>query len=258
MSDDDIQVRIEGEDSGQSGDADMAKIHEDIARSRAETAKLQAGNAATKTFIAQTRLETAAVKLQTEETNLKMQLERARRDLDPDAEQQALLGLTQVEAQKIRLGEYETALMQQARQPVDPVEKYAQGRQPQTQQWLREHRDYVVDAGKNAELTRAHHAALADGHAADSRSYFEAIEKRLGLRDRAPLKERAPEGFIAGKPETHLRDGKIYLTKNEVTAATDGSLTWETGPNRGKPLGVAEFSRRKALLIKQGAFNRLD
>ena len=158
----------------------------------------------------------------------------------------------------MRLGEFEAAMMQQARQPADPVEKYAAGRAPQTQAWLRQHRDYVVDAGKNAELTRAHHAAMAAGHAADSKSYFEAVEKRLGLRERPILKEKSPQGFIASKPETHVRDGKIYLTKNEVTAATDGSLTWETGPNRGKPLGIREFSRRKELLIKQGAFNRLD
>ena len=39
----------------------------------------------------------------------------------------------------------------------------------------------------------------------------------------------------------------VKMTKREYELATDGSLTWETGPNRGQPLGVAEYLRRKGI-----------
>ena len=142
--------------------------------------------------------------------------------------------------------------------PADPVERYVAGRPPQTQAWLRQHREYVTDPAKNEKLTRAHFGALADGLTPDTNSYFSAIEKRIGLRDASSKYGKPPDSFIAGKPETHLHGSKVFLTKKEAELATDGTLCWETGPKKGQPLGLDEYGRRKAVLIKRGEYNRLD
>lgn len=69
-----------------------------------------------------------------------------------------------------------------------------------SRRWLREHRDYLTDAVKNAELTRAHHIAVRGGHQPNSDGYFEAIETELGLREAeglAPPPPPQPERQVA-------------------------------------------------------------
>ena len=40
--------------------------------------------------------------------------------------------------------------------------------------------------------------------------------------------------------------------------ATDGTLTWNHGPKRGQPIGIAEFARRKAAMHAEGRYSQLN
>lgn len=73
----------------------------------------------------------------------------------------------------------------------DPIERFitANNTHPKAANWLRNHRDYALDAGKNASLLRAHNFALGhDDVEMNSDRYFELLEQKLGLRD-APQEE---------------------------------------------------------------------
>ena len=47
----------------------------------------------------------------------------------------------------------------------------------------------------------------------------------------------------------------VKLSAGEARAATDGSIIWNAGPNKGEPIGVKEYARRKAIMMKQGQYS---
>lgn len=76
--------------------------------------------------------------------------------------------------------------IQPVQPPSDPVEAFAAMLSPKSADWVRAHPEYVRDPRLNRKMIAAHELAIADGHAADSDAYFEAIEDTLKIRQQAP------------------------------------------------------------------------
>lgn len=157
--------------------------------------------------------------------------------------------------------------------PTDPVEAYVQGRSPKTSNWLRGHPDFITDPGKNNKLTAGHFDAVAAGIAVDTDEYFQHVEKFIGLKKDAaqPRKEdtpgrRPPSTTAPVSPSGGGTSGgsqDVKLTKGEAAAAVDGTHVWnyddQTGQNRfkkGDPIGLQEFAKRKAKMMKDGLYDR--
>lgn len=110
-----------------------------------------------------------------------------------------------------------------------------------SKRWLREHRDYVEDPEKNAELTLAHTRAVKAGHKENSPGYFAAIETELGLGDepeaetpRRSAEVVAPVGRSGQAPArvaspipgiTVLGPNKYRVTKEIAEAAQMSGVT---------------------------------
>jgi hypothetical protein len=169
-----------------------------------------------------------------------------------------------LETRRLALEETAARLNAQPLQPPDPVEAYCAGRTEPTQKWLREHRDWVVDPTKNARLTSAHYAAVAEGLEPDTDRYFEHVEKAIGLRDGAQGRGNGGEVTIRkAKPGEAVPAGAHKMTRGEYESATDGTLKWGYDDPRGKfkkddPIGVKEYIRRKQELKRQGRYDKLE
>jgi hypothetical protein len=156
--------------------------------------------------------------------------------------------------------------------PDDPFEAYVAGRTEPTAKWLRNHRDWVVDPRKNAKLTSAHWAAVAEGLSADTDRYFEFVEIAIGERKgadekTAPKKSSPPVAPVSrGGNGASIGSGssnEVRLSKSEALAATDGTLVWNfsdpSGQNKfkkGDPIGINEFARRKRQMQLDGLYDK--
>ena len=160
---------------------------------------------------------------------------------------------------------------------LDPVEAYIARCTPETARWMRAHPDdaHVIatnsDPQPAAKLTASHNDALAEGFKPDTPNYFNHVERFLGQHGGdgdGPRRRRGDDGGgDGGEPAVKvLKRGEkpepgtchVKMTKREYELATDGSLTWETGPKRGQPLGVAEYLRRKGITDTAPEWKRLD
>jgi hypothetical protein len=145
--------------------------------------------------------------------------------------------------------------------PRDPVEAFIQGRDSATQAWLREHMDdaLVLATSPNSQralkLDAADRDAVAEGFERGSKKYFEHVESFVGMRTDS---KRQPKQFLkAGElPKAGQKD-TVHLSKREYELATDGSITWESGPKKGQPLGAAEYIRRRRLIDNDPRWFRL-
>ena len=155
----------------------------------------------------------------------------------------------------------------------DPVERaIREGNIPpqsRAANWLRAHPDCITDQKKNATMMKAHWAAKADGIEEGSDDYFARIEAgitpakvqqqeqpKVNIRPSAPV---APAGGASGG----MNGGgqTVTLTRREVESATDGTVVWNVDSPDGKhkkgtPVGVQEFARRKAIMIKEGHYSK--
>lgn len=169
---------------------------------------------------------------------------------------------------------------QQQQRPAvssDPVETYIAGRTTPTQNWLRQHKEWITDPKKNAKLTAAHYEALSDGLATDTPEYFERVEKFIGLKtDDAGGKKPAPQREASQRrqgaptvPVGHAGGGtngggnEVRLTAGEARSATDGTIVHNTpdptGKNRwkvGDAIGLQEMAKRKLALQADGRYDR--
>jgi hypothetical protein len=186
---------------------------------------------------------------------------------DADAQTRAQARMAEVEARRVRLLEHEQVLRNTPIAPADPVEAACAGLSERSAQWLRKHPDYAVDPRKNAKIRAAHFDAVAEGLREDTPEYFAHVERKVGLNDGSRnngndrgAAPKPPAPFNPSDVSTHIRnDGRVVtLTKGEKAAATDGTLLWATGPNRGKPIGVAEFARRKVQMAREGRYSQLN
>lgn len=176
---------------------------------------------------------------------------------------------------------------QAVERPADPVEAYAQGRAPQTANWLRAHGDYITDTRKNHKLQAAHNNALADGVAPDTPEYFEHVETFLGMRKvevkpevevtdgdnvqrpgaakKPAARQVAPVAGARGSGGAVERN-EVRLASYEVAAANDGTHVWgshDFASGRikdksliGTPIGNQEMARRKLAMQKNGLYDR--
>jgi hypothetical protein len=74
------------------------------------------------------------------------------------------------------------------RESSDPVEQFTANMTPRSAAWVRAHPDYVRDARLNRKMIRAHEDAMDEGIKPDTDEYFDAIERRLELRQ-APAQQ---------------------------------------------------------------------
>jgi hypothetical protein len=127
----------------------------------------------------------------------------------------------------------------------DAFENYLSQFTVPTQNWIRQHREWVSNPAKNAKLVEAHFNAKDEhGLEPDSDAYFEHVERRVGIR----------------------KDEVVKLTKREAEHADDGTHTWgrhDLAAGRikdasliGKPIGSQEFARRKLVMQRDGHYRR--
>lgn len=204
---------------------------------------------------------------------------------DGPAQARAFRKMAAAEARIQRLKEAEGDLKEQstAKQPVrqeqrqqptnDPVDAFTKGMSPKSAAWIRSHPECVTDPKKNARMLAAHNLALADDITVDSDEYFQRIE--AGITPQAAAKIEAdlkPEPKVNIRPSAPVAPAgsgsgggaggqSVTLTRREVQAATDGTVVWNTDSadgkyKRGSPVGIQEFARRKAIMIKEGHYNR--
>jgi len=167
---------------------------------------------------------------------------------------------------------------QRTEAPTDPVEAYVAGRSEPTANWLRQHRDWIVDPRKNAKLTSAHYSAVAEGLTPDTDDYFSHVETAIGLKQ-APGKTNGANGNGSGKPRrasvpvapvtqsggsgTNGGGNEVRLSRGEAAAATDGTHVWNYDDpsgqkkfKKGEPIGIQEMARRKLSMQKQGLYDK--
>jgi hypothetical protein len=270
---DDIRVRIDDDDAGDSAPQRSSSVDVNTKAVEAERNRAFAERASLENQLVQTRrahLDAELRHVVTAGDAATAALTAALEAGDFTAVAARQREISQIETRRLDLENTAAQFSAQPRQPADPVEAYAQNRTEPTKKWLREHRDWVVDPQKNARLTSAHYAAVAEGLEPDSDRYFEHVEKTIGLRDGGRGRssgdnESGSDGVTvrklkAGDPIPH---GAVKLSRGELAAATDGTLRYGYDDPHGRfkrddPIGIREFVRRKQELQKQGRYFKLE
>jgi hypothetical protein len=159
--------------------------------------------------------------------------------------------IARIEAERARVEDEGRYWESQPQHHSDPVEAFIQGRDANTQAWLRAHPgDALVlatgsDPRRFSKLNAADADAFAEGHARGSKAYFGHVERFLG-------------GKATSGGEKDGGGNRVVLTKRQAEAATDGTHVWNYGPKRGQPIGIQEFARRLKEQTEQGLLNRRD
>lgn len=240
------------------------------ARRRAEIAERQAREAQTK--VAQSELDVVSssiMAVESERDAIRRELKDAMERGDVDGTVTANERLAEVTTTLKQLKEGKENLEKtRSETPVtsaDPVESYISKFSPRSQEYLRQHQDLVTDASKNKKLIAAHYEAEAEGLAPDSDQYFAFIDQKLGFSDDGAPQKQSSRRATPAAPVSRGGDlssggsntgaNVVKLTPGEAKAAVDGSIVWNSGPNRGEPIGVKEYARRKAMMMKSGAYD---
>lgn len=145
---------------------------------------------------------------------------------------------------------------------------------PQTRSWFENHPDCIDDPERAAEAALVHQRALKAGHQPDTPAYFRFAEEQLGYTTvtkrqtqedtgrntngaRRSVVESAPVDRGGGGGGNDGGGGgglRVELTRGEFENATNGTIVWNTGPNKGKPIGTKEMARRKAVMTQEGRY----
>jgi hypothetical protein len=267
MSDEDLRIVIDDDERGGSpsprrgGRESNEEMERRASASIANAARWRQEAAQSRLEAARTRIGAGLATVQNEEAAAKAEHEEALASGEYARVAESTARISEIEARKVRLQEHESALARVPVPPADPVEAYCATKTEPSAAWVRAHPDWVLDPRKNAKLTSAHWAAVAEGLEPDTSAYFEALEKKIGLRGGGDGGRRAVEGkYNRSDVSTHvLNNGRdVYLTQGEAARATDGTLVWNHGPRKGQPIGREEFARRKAAMIAQGYYNRVE
>jgi hypothetical protein len=267
MSDtDSVKVIIEGDENRPSApERSLDEINAEIERSHAETARNRALAAQYRAENAHNRVVSALHQAESEGFQAQTEYRNAVEVGDTEAQALAQARMTEVELRKVRLRDHDEALQNMPLPPSDPVEAACVGLTPTSAAWLRRHPNQARDTSKLAKLRAAHFDAESEGLVPDTREYFDHIERRVGIRDRAPSKTGdtirrgpVPAGVNPGDPNTHVNGNEVFLTKGESQRATDGTLVWNYGPNKGRPIGLGEMARRKAAMHAEGRYQTME
>ncbi len=265
MDDGEITVVVEGEDSDSGATSSRIKeLNEQADRDRAFTARTNLQTAHLRREADLRSVDAAMLTAESEARAAEAVLKEADDMGDSDAKVAATRRLTAVEVRRNNL-EQQAAMLR--RMPVssgDPLEDHFSRFTDRTAAWMREHKDWVTDPKKNAKVTGAHNFAIAEGFTPDTDEYFEYVEKMIGLRGGngggnrgSNMQRQKSTSYDPADHRTHVTPNGVYLTENEKKIATDGTLVWNYGPNKGKALGLQEMARRKAEMHKQGMYDRL-
>lgn len=234
----------------------------EAARRRADTAEREARVATARVADSDLDSVTNAISMvEMQREKVKRQLKDAMEAGDFDGTVKAQEDLSEAITKLNALKEGKNYIEQRKSEPVnvDPQEAYIGKFTQRSQEYLRQHRELVTNENKNKRMIAAHYEAEAEGHKPDSEAYFQFLDNKLGYAD-APKKapSRMPAGAPVSRGNGDIQSGGngnvIKLSSGEARAATDGSIVWNTGANKGEPIGVKEYARRKSLMIKNGQY----
>ena len=234
----------------------------EAARRRADTAEREARVATARVADSDLDSVTNAISMvEMQREKVKRQLKDAMEAGDFDGTVKAQEDLSEAITKLNALKEGKNYIEQRKSEPVnvDPQEAYIGKFTQRSQEYLRQHRELVTNENKNKRMISAHYEAEAEGHKPDSESYFQFLDNKLGYAD-APKKapSRMPAGAPVSRGNGDIQSGGngnvIKLSSGEARAATDGSIVWNAGANKGEPIGVKEYARRKSLMIKNGQY----
>lgn len=149
----------------------------------------------------------------------------------------------------------------ESRKAEPAVDERLRGYSRRSQQYLTQHPELLSDPRKHARMLAAHHESIAEGLQPDSDAYYAFIDERLGYAAKPEPKAPAPKAARpAGAPISRGQDASsgassvVKLTPGEARAATDGTILWSSGPNKGQPIGVKEYARRKLAMIAENRY----
>ena len=234
----------------------------EAARRRADTAEREARVATARVADSDLDSVTNAISMvEMQREKVKRQLKDAMEAGDFDGTVKAQEDLSEAITKLNALKEGKNYIEQRKSEPVnvDPQEAYIGKFTQRSQEYLRQHRELVTNENKNKRMIAAHYEAEAEGHKPDSEAYFQFLDNKLGYAD-APKKapSRMPAGAPVSRGNGDIQSGGngnvIKLSSGEARAATDGSIVWNAGANKGEPIGVKEYARRKSLMIKNGQY----
>jgi len=234
----------------------------EAARRRADTAEREARVATARVADSDLDSVTNAISMvEMQREKVKRQLKDAMEAGDFDGTVKAQEDLSEAITKLNALKEGKNYIEQRKSDPVnvDPQEAYIGKFTQRSQEYLRQHRELVTNENKNKRMIAAHYEAEAEGHKPDSEAYFQFLDNKLGYAD-APKKapSRMPAGAPVSRGNGDIQSGGngnvIKLSSGEARAATDGSIVWNAGANKGEPIGVKEYARRKSLMIKNGQY----
>lgn len=243
----------------------------DEERRRAEAAEAAATEARkAKVDSEMDAVENAITALTSEKEVIKGRLRVAMESGDVDATIKANEELSDVitrtaelKASKVYIEQQKTA--KSAAPAADPKEAYLSRFAPEAQRYLRDRPQLIDDPRMNKRMIAAHYEAEAEGMVPNSAAYFSFIDEKLGLKTGAEPKPvttqqtpaAPPRRDSVAAPVSRSEPGAavIKLTAGEARAATDGTITFTYGPNKGQPIGVKEYARRKAAMQRDGRYN---
>ena len=234
----------------------------EAARRRADTAEREARVATARVADSDLDSVTNAISMvEMQREKVKRQLKDAMESGDFDGTVKSQEDLAETITKLNALREGKNYIEQRKSEPVnvDPQEAYIGKFTQRSQEYLRQHRELVTNENKNKRMIAAHYEAEAEGHKPDSEAYFQFLDNKLGYAD-APKKapSRMPAGAPVSRGNGDIQSGGngnvIKLSSGEARAATDGSIVWNAGANKGEPIGVKEYARRKSLMIKSGQY----
>lgn len=264
---DDVSDVIKAQAQEYEAKLETERREKEEARRRAEKAEQEAKVATAK--VADSEIDAVnnaihAVELERE--TVKRQLKDAMEGGDFDGTVKAQEALAEVVTKLNALKEGKNYIEQRKTEPAqnqDPQEAYISRFTQRSQEYLRSHRELISDPTKNKRMIAAHYEAEAEGFAPDTDAYFKFLDQKLGYAD-APAKQQAPKTNRAPAAPISRGDGGdissggpsvVKLSPGEARAATDGSIVWNSGPNKGEPIGVKEYARRKSIMMKQGQYS---
>lgn len=141
----------------------------------------------------------------------------------------------------------------------EQTEKFINSLSPRSASWIREHKEYIRNPELNRKMLLAHAVAVDDGHVVDSDSYFDAIERRLGLK-KAPVPVEEDALSEASAPVKRRDSAPAAAPVSRQGAPGEKPRVVRLSPEErdiAESLGMnpEEYARNKAELIKQGRMN---
>lgn len=171
-------------------------------------------------------------------------------DVKARLEQQAQLQKQRAQMQ----ARQQQQVRQQQPQNADPFEAAIAHYSEPSKNWLRQHREFVTQPGKFDDVLAAHYIVTKKhGLQPDTKEYFEAVEKELGLREpdevevveqKKPLRRTIPAAPVSRDPVIGGVDNKkVTLTPQEVQTAADLGMTKE------------EYAKYKLKALQEGRYD---